>query len=113
VRDQDERAVEFREAVLEHLERRNIEVVGGLVEDQQVGGLPHQPRDENAGLLPSRQMADRHLELLGPEQEALGPRGDVDAAALPHDGVALGRQRAAKGLRGIEAASFLLEADGA
>ena len=88
--------VELGQAVLQHLERRDVEVVGGLVEDQQVGGLAHQPRDQDAGLLAAGEAADRQLELLGPEQEALGPRGHVDAAALVDDGVALGRQRAAQ-----------------
>ena len=83
VGDQHERAGELGEALLEHLERRDVEVVGRLVEDQQVGRLAHQPGDEDAGLLAARQVADRHVELLGPEQEALGPGGDVDRTAPP------------------------------
>src|SRR5207245_2312409 len=48
VGDEDERAIEFGEAVLEDLERRDVEVVGGLVEDEEIGGLAHQARDEDA-----------------------------------------------------------------
>src|SRR5437879_5501585 len=109
--DEDEAALELREAVLEDFERRDVEVVGGLVEDQHVGGLAHQARDEDAGLLTTRQAAHGHLELFGSEQEAPGPGRDVDAAALPRDRVALGRERVAQALGGIEAAALLLEPD--
>src|SRR5437879_7189334 len=100
VGDEDERAVEFGEAVLEDLERRNVEVIGGLVEDEEIGGLAHQARDEDAGLLAARQPADRHLELPGPAQKALGPRRDVDAPAPPRDGIAPRTQRRAALLGG-------------
>ena len=109
--DEDEAAVELGEAVLEDFEGRDVEVVGGLVEDEQVGGLAHQARDEDAGLLTARQAAHGHLELFGSEQEAPGPGRDVDAAALPRDRVALGRERAAQALGRIEAAALLLEPD--
>src|SRR6185503_11197936 len=73
--------------------------------------LAHEPGDQDARLLAARQMPDEHLELLGPEQEALGPRGDVHAASLPRDGVALGSERAAQALRRVERRALLLEAD--
>ena len=109
--DEHEASLELGEAVLEHLERRDVQVVRRLVEDQQVGRLAHQARDEDAGLLAAREAADGQLELLGPEQEALGPRGDVDAAALEDDGVALRRERAPERLVGVEARAVLVEAD--
>ena len=37
-------------------------------------GSQHQARDEDARLLAAREAPHRHLELLGPEEEALGPR---------------------------------------
>ena len=107
---QHEPALELGERVLEHLERRDVQVVGGLVEDEQVGGLAHEARDQDARLLAAREPADRHLELLGPEQKALGPRGDVDGAALPGEGVALGGEGAAEGLVRIEAGAVLAKA---
>ena len=39
VGDQHERAGEIGEAVFEHFEGGDVEIVGGLVEQQQVGGL--------------------------------------------------------------------------
>ncbi len=109
VGDQDERARELEQALLEHLERRDVEVVGRLVEDQQVGGLEHQPREQDARLLAAREPADRRVELLGAEQEALRPRGDVDAAALEDHRVPVGRERARSESVGVEARAVLLE----
>ncbi len=108
--DEHEAAVELGQAVLENLQRWDVEIVRRLVEDQHVDGLAHQARDQDPGLLAARQAADGHLELLGSEEKALGPRGDVDAAALEGHGIALGRQRAAQRLLGIEAQALLLEA---
>ena len=42
VRDEDERAGVFEQRLFEDLERGDVEVVGGFVEQQQVGGLEHQ-----------------------------------------------------------------------
>ena len=92
--DQHDRARELEQALLEHLERRDVEIVGRLVEDEQVGGLEHEPRDEDARLLAAREAADRHGELLGAEEEAPRPAGDVDRAAAEDDLIALGRERA-------------------
>ncbi len=70
----------------------------------------HEPGDQDAGLLAAGEPADGHLELLEPEEEALGPRRHVDRAALDLQGVALGRQRASQRHRGIEGGATLVEA---
>ena len=43
-----ERARELEQALLEHLERRDVEVVRRLVEQQQVRGLQHQAGEQHA-----------------------------------------------------------------
>ena len=87
---EDEAPVELGEAFLEHLEGRDVEVIRRLVEDEEIGGLAHEARDQDARLLPAGQAAHRHVELVGTKEEALGPRRHVDAPALEGDGVALG-----------------------
>src|SRR5262245_40348047 len=71
VRHEHQRARELEQALLEHLERRDVEVVRRLVEQQHVRGLEHQARDQDPRLLSAREPADRRVELLGTEQEAL------------------------------------------
>ena len=91
----------------------DVEVVRRLVEDQQVGRPEHQAGDQDAGLLAAGEARDGGVELLGAEEEALGPGGDVDRAVLVDDRVPLGRQRPAQGDRLVERVAVLLEADGA
>ena len=46
------------ECVSERLDGLDVEVVGGLVHDQEVGAVPAQHRERHTGLLPSRQGVD-------------------------------------------------------
>ncbi len=110
VGDQDERALEFEQGFFEDLEGGNVEVVGGLVEQENVGGLKHEARDEDAGALASAEAADGLVELLGGEEKTVCPGGDVDDAILEDDGVGVRCEGAAQGERGIELA-LLLEVD--
>ena len=107
--DEDEGARELEQALLEHLEGRDVEVVRGLVEEQQVGGLEHQPGEHRARLLAAGQPAHRRLELLGAEEEALRPARDVNAAALEDDRVAVRGQRALERDLGVETRAVLVE----
>src|SRR5205823_5850850 len=92
VSDQHEAALELGEALLEDFERRDVEVVGRLVENQHVGRLQHQSRDQDPRLPSAREATHGQLELLRLEQKALGPRGNLNAASLESDGVTLGRE---------------------
>ena len=73
-----------------------IKEAGRLIEEQDVGGLEHQPGDEHARLFAAREATHGHLELLGPEEEPLGPRGDVGGSALPCHHVPLRSERPAQ-----------------
>ncbi len=108
---QDQRPGELEQALLEHLEGRDVEIVGRLVEDQQVGRLQHQPGDQNPRLLAAGEAPHRRVELLGAEEEALRPGGDVhDFAQMDHR-IAVGRERAPQGELAIERLSPLLETE--
>ena len=108
--DEDERALEFEEGFFEDLEGGNVEIVGGLVEQEDVGGLEHEAGDEDAGALASAEAADGLVELLGGEEKTIGPGGDVNDAILEDDGIGVRGEGAAQGERGIELA-LLLEVD--
>ena len=50
---QHEGAGELEQGLLENIERRDVEVVGGLIEDEQVGRLEHHPGEDDPGALAS------------------------------------------------------------
>jgi len=107
VSDQDERALKFKKRFFEDFERWNVEIVGGFVEQQDVGGLKHQARDQNAGALASAEAADRLVELLAGEEKTVSPGSDVDDAILKNYRVGIRRERPAQGKRWIEFALLL------
>ena len=103
VGDQHQRARELQQAVLQHLQRRDVEVVGRLVEDQQVGRLQHQPGD--AGCAPARR---RRAAPTGVSSCSVRKRNRFAQAAtwiapvLVEHRVALRRERPAQGHRRVE-----------
>ena len=110
VRDEHERAGEVEQVLFEDFERGDVEVVGGLVEQQNVGGLEHELGDEHARPFAAGEIADRLVELLAGKEEARGPTGDVNGAALVDDAVAFRGEGAAQGQVLVELA-HLAEVD--
>src|SRR5262249_33072284 len=74
VADEHDGAGELGQALLQHFQGRDVEIVGWLVEQQQVGRLEHEPGDAHPRLLATRKTSNRHLQLLGAEEELLRPR---------------------------------------
>ena len=104
---QHDRARELEQALLEDLEGRDVEVVGRLVEEEDVGRPEHQASDVDAGALAARELPDRLPELLGAEEEALRPRGHVQRTVAVDDAVAVAGEGLAERPGGIEAAALL------
>ena len=69
--DRDDGADERVERLLERLGRREVEVVGRLVEQQQVAAGQLEQQDLQAGLLAARQRLER---LLGAAVEPVAPQ---------------------------------------
>ena len=67
VGDEQERAVEVLHRLLNPLPRVDIQVVGRLVQHQQVDGVVHQRAQSQAALLPAGELVDP-LELLLPTE---------------------------------------------
>ena len=55
VRDEEDCSLEVIERVLEHLLRRNIEMVGRLIEHQEPGVVEHQLSERDPALFPAAQ----------------------------------------------------------
>ena len=64
-------ARKFHESFLQHLERLGVEVVGGLVEHDQVGRLGEQPSEEHAVPLPPGEKLHQRAGAIGREQKIL------------------------------------------
>jgi hypothetical protein len=97
VRDQDQSAAKFEQAFFEDFEGGDVEVVGGLVEQKNVGGLQHELSDEHAGAFASGEPFDGLIELFAGEEEFGGPRCDVNDAILIDDRVSFRSEGAAQG----------------
>src|ERR1019366_2266534 len=95
MRHQNERTGEVDQAFFQNLQGRNVEVVGGFVEQENVGGLEHELRDQDAGAFASGKAAYGLAELLAGEEESRRPSGDVNYAIAIDDGIAVGCERAA------------------
>ncbi len=113
VGDQHQGAGEIGEAVFEDFEGGNVEVVGGLVEQQDVGGLQHEAGDQDARLLAAGEAGHGTVQLPGIEEKTLGPSGDVDGPVLEDDGIAVSAEPLSERLLAIQLFARLIEVDDA
>ena len=108
--DQDHGALVVAEHFLQHVEGFEIEIVGRLVEHQQVGGLCQRACQHQAAALAAGQHFERRAHLFLREQEVLHVADDVLRLAADHDVIAAA---AGQGLRQrrfrIEAFAMLVE----
>src|SRR5262249_4805809 len=68
--------------LFEELEGLDVEIVRRLVEDEQVGGLRKETREQQAIALTARERANRRAGAVGAEQGVLEVAGYVAAPAL-------------------------------
>ena len=87
VGDEDDRALELDQRVLERLAALDVEVVGGLVEDQHVGARGDQDRQREPPLLAAGDVAELLLDVGAGEEEAAEQRPRLLAGEA---GLALG-----------------------
>ena len=79
--DQQHGAVELIERIFEHLDILDVEVIGGLVEYQQVGPGERHERQRHAGPLAAAESADFTEHFVATEAE--GAEMILDVAAAP------------------------------
>src|ERR1039458_4829260 len=102
MRNQDERATKLQQTFLQDVQRRDVKVVGGLIEQENVGRLQHELSDQDSRPFAAREPPYRLIKLLPREQELCCPRGNVDQAVLIHHGIAFRSQSTAQSYIGIQ-----------
>ena len=107
--DEQHRAVEAADQLLEQLERLDVEIVGRLVEHEHVRRPGKQPRQHQAVALAAGQRADGRLHALARKQKIREIADDVARLAVDDDGGvalvdAVGERRV-----GIELLALLIE----
>src|SRR5580704_7367183 len=73
MRHQDERTAKFQKAFFKYVEGRNVEIVSGLIEHENVGGLKHELRNQDSRPFAAGKLADGLIELLPRKQEFCRP----------------------------------------
>ena len=110
--DQQYRAGVFRQFLLQQVEGFQIEVIGRLVEHQQVGPAGEGTSQGEPGPLAARQYADRGASLLGAEQEVLHVADHMAAfAAYRHRIAAAAGHRLRQSPLGVKALPPLIDRD--
>ena len=78
MRDEDDRSGERGERLFEPFDRRDVEMVGRLVEEQQVGLENERPRERHALAQPAGQLLDEcvrgKLQPVERDEERVDPR---------------------------------------
>ena len=90
VRDEQDRAGQGRELVLEPLQRAQVEVVRRLVEQQQVGLRRQHARERRARQLAARERAERPVGVLDLEAQAAQDLLEARAPRIAAHGLELG-----------------------
>ena len=85
VGNQHQRTGKVEQIFFQDFERGNIQIVGRLIEQQNVGRLQHQPGDEHPRPLAAGEVAHRLIQLLASKQEAGSPTCHVHDPSLVHD----------------------------
>ena len=104
-----QRAAVPHELLLQHLQGLDVQVVGGLVKDQQVGGLGQEPGQDDAVALAAGQGGHRTQGALGAEKETLEIAHHVARPAVDEDVVAAVRHGVGHGLLRIQLPPQLIE----
>ena len=110
MRHQHQRAGKIEEIFFQNFERRNIEVVGRLIEQQNIRRLQHQFCNQYPRPLAAGEIPHRLVQLLAGKQEACGPTCHMHLASLMHHRVAFRSQSAAQGQAFVQLA-HLAEVD--
>jgi KaiC/GvpD/RAD55 family RecA-like ATPase len=108
--DKHQRADKLQEALFQHFERGDVQIVGRLIKQQDVARLQHQARDQQRRLFAAGELPNRLLQLLGRKEETLGPAGHMHGPALADHRLPFARQRPSQRQAGIQERAVLMKA---
>ncbi len=111
VGDEQQGAVKVEQALFEDIERGDVKIIGRLVEQQDIGRLPHQFGDQDTGLLTAGQLLDRGFQLIRAKEEAFGPGNDVNRSPAEENPVPLRGKCPAQGRLPVDTGTVLGKAD--
>ena len=85
--DEEQGAVVFEQEVFEDFEGFDVEVVGGLVEDEQVGGLGEETREQQTIALAAREGADGRAGTFTREKKIFEIAHEIARASVDRDDI--------------------------
>src|SRR5262245_46625494 len=86
---QNQRSTVIQEALFEDFQRWDVEIICGLIQQQNIRRLKHQLRDQYARTLTSRKPSHRLIQGFVREQKSVRPCCNVNNAVLVDDGIAV------------------------
>ena len=85
MRNENESAGKFQQALLENFQGRDVQIVRGFIQQQDVRGLQHQLSDQDASSLAAGQSSDGLVERIAGKQKTRRPGCNMDCAILVND----------------------------
>src|SRR5262249_45779725 len=70
VSHEDHGATELEQNILQHIQRRHIEIVRRLIQNQNIRALEHQTRNQQTALLTTGQLSNRLIHLIVSKKKA-------------------------------------------
>ena len=107
--DEEQGAIVFEQEVFEDFEGFDIEVVGGLVEDEQVGGLGEETREQQTIALAAREGADGRAGTFTREKKIFEIAHEIARASVDRDDIASLTDIIENGLGLVELRTELIE----
>ena len=108
---QNQRPGEFQKCLFQNFQRRDIQIVGGFIEQQHIRRLQHQVGNQHPSLLPTGKQLHFRGQLIRLEQEPLRPSGHMNHLSAVIDHVVFGPKGGRQLIVGIQRAPVLAEGD--
>ena len=109
MRDQKQRAVVILKQLFQQFQRLDIQIIGRLIQHQNIGWFGEQTRQQQAIALATRQGFDRRMRALWREQKVAQIADDVFAHAIDLDPIRAGANGVGQGFFQIQLRTHLVK----